>query len=261
MRPGRRASKGTRSSRAKARAAQRNTAITASAKSRPRSSQRNANNGLTEHEIVERTLWLIRTHGMESLSMRKLAGELGVAPMSLYHYVKNKDELLERVVDTLLARVPTPAPHKHGWRKQLRTYAMTLIEQLAWHRGIARLVIERPPTLEGQRHLRYTGAVLTGAGFDARAAVQHMATFHTFLYGVLAAQAHLPALMAVVSKKYDAPSGFSRNASTRSPQINMNEQLRNLGLHAWYEAGIDSILSAIALQLRASSPTKARGEA
>lgn len=193
--------------------------------------------------------------------MRKLAGELGVAPMSLYHHVKNKNELLERVVDTLLARVPTPPPHKHGWRKQLRTYAMTLIEQLAWHRGIARLVIERPPTIEGQRHLRYTGAVLTAAGFDARTAVQCMATFHTFLYGVLAAQAHLPALMAVVSKKYDAPSESDRNASARSPHINMNAQLRNLGVNAWYEAGIDSILSAIALQLRASSPTKARGEA
>jgi AcrR family transcriptional regulator len=235
---------------------QRNGSMAPSAKSHPRGSQRNANVGLTEQEIVDCTLRLIRAQGMKSLSMRKLASELGVAPMSLYHYVKNKDELLERVVDTLLARVPTPPPRKHGWRDQLRAYAMTVIEQLAWHPGIARLVIERPPTIEGQRHLRYTGAVLMAAGFDTKAAVQCMATFHTFLYGVLAAQAHLPALMAVVSKKYDLPNESDRNASAESPHaINVNEQLRNLGLGAWYQAGIDSILSAIALQLRQRSAT------
>jgi AcrR family transcriptional regulator len=232
--------------------------VASKAKSHPRAGQRTANVGLTEQEIVDCTLRLIRTDGMKSLSMRKLASELGVAPMSLYHYVKNKDELLEHVVDTLLARVPTPPPRKHGWREQLRTYAMTVIEQLAWHPGIARLVIEQPPTIEGQRHLRYTGAVLIAAGFDTKAAAQCMATFHTFLYGVLAAQAHLPALMAVVSKKYDVPNESDRNASTASPRaLGVNEQLRNLGLSAWYQAGIDSILSAIALQLRQRpSPSK-----
>lgn len=182
--------------------------------------------------------------------MRRLGSVLGVAPMSLYHHVKNKAELLERVVDTLLSRIPTPAPRKEDWRAQLRSYATTMIEQLTWHPGIARVVIERPPTAEGQRHLRYTSDVLIAAGFDTRAAAQCIATFHTFLYGVLAAQAQLPALMAVVAKKYDAPSTIERNASPRSKRaISVNEHLRNLGLRPWYQAGIDSILDAFALQL------------
>jgi len=228
--------------------------------------RRATNVGLTEQEIIDRTLRLIRSEGLESLSMRRLAAELGVAPMSLYHHVRNKDELLERVIDTLLARIPTPPPRRSGWRDQLRTYGMTLIEQLTWHPGIARAVVERPPTAEGQRHVRYTGAVLVAAGFDVATAAQCLATFHTFIYGVLAAQAHLPALMATVAEKYDEPVEYSAKASARSPSsAGINQHLRKLGFRPWYREGIDSILSAIALQLRSASraraSTHARGEA
>ena len=112
----------------------------------------------------------------------------------------------------------------------------------------------RPPTAEGQRHLRYTGDVLIAAGFEAPVAAQCIATFHTFIYGVLAAQAQLPALMAAVAKKYDPPIDSNQKASPRSPRvISVNEHLRNLGLRAWHQAGIDSILSGFALQLRGAS--------
>lgn len=256
----------TATGRANGRAAQRKGVRRAGAKASPGIGKRIANAGLTEHAIVEHTLRIIRAEGMTSLSMRRLANELGVAPMSLYHHVKNKDELLERVVDTLLARVPTPRPRKSGWREQLRAYGVTVIEELTCHPGIARIVTERPPTIEGRRHLRYTGEVLIAAGFDARSAAQCLATFHTFLYGVLAAQAQLPALMAVVAKNHDASSRSARNASPRSPQpSSVSDHLRNLGLRPWYQAGIDSILSAIALQLRgalrARASHQARGEA
>jgi len=244
--------------RANARAAQRN------ARPVQRNAQGRAEHGrdgpLTERDIVDHTLRLIRSGGFERLSMRKLAAALGVAPMSLYHHVKNKDELLERVVDTLLARIPTPPARRAGWRNQLSAYGMALIEQLTFHPGIARVVTERPPTAEGQRHVRYVGDVLLAAGADALTAAQCLATFHTFIYGVLAAQAHLPALMATVAKKYDLPSTRSLKASTASASsISVNEHLRNLGLQGWYQAGIDSILSAIALRLRASSRARALG--
>ena len=213
---------------------------------------------LTEQDIVDCTLRLIRADGLEALSMRKLASELGVAPMSLYHHVRNKDELLVRVVEVLLARVPTPPARRRGWRDQLHAYAVAVITQLIAHPGIARIVVERPPTAESQRHLRYTGAVFMAAGFDARMTAQCIAIFHTFIYGVLSARVQLPALMATIAKKYDAPIDSPPNASTRShgSEISVNEHLRNLGLYRWYEAGIDSILSALALQLRSASRTR-----
>lgn len=262
-----RTSSKTRSKRANARAVQHGGARTRPAKARDRPHKaREREVALTEQDIVDCTLRLIRGDGLESLSMRKLASELDVAPMSLYHHVKNKDELLDRVVNALLARIPTPVPRRARWREQLRTYAMAFIEQLTAQGGIARIVVERPPTTESQRHLRYTGAVLLAAGFDTHAAAQCLATFHTFIYGVLAVRAHLPALMATVAKKYDAPLKTTRKASTPSePSTSINEHLRNLGLQAWYQAGIDSILSAIALQLpsapRRRAPAQLRGEA
>lgn len=214
----------------------------------PRS--RNGLGALSEHEIVERTLGLIRSGGLEGLSMRRLATELGVAPMSLYHHVKNKDELLERVVDALFARIPTPPARRAGWREQLRAYGVAVIEQLTIHPGIARVVTERPPTIEGRRHVRYTSEVLIAAGFDPRTAAQCLATFHTFLYGVLSAQAHLPALMAVTAQNYDPQGEGARNASAASKRArSVSDHLRKLDLRKWHQAGIDSILSAIALQL------------
>jgi AcrR family transcriptional regulator len=258
--------------RANARAAQRN-ARPIQRRNAPRI-EHGRDKPLTERDIVDHTLRLIRDDGFESLSMRKLAAALGVAPMSLYHHVKNKDELLGRVVDTLLARIPTPPARRAGWRNQLSTYGMAFIEQLTFHPGIARVVTERPPTSEGQRHLRYVGDVLLAAGADSLTAAQCLATFHTFIYGVLSAQAHLPALMATVAKKYDPPCTQPRKASPGSASgstsatasaISVNEHLRNLGLQSWYQVGIDSILSAIALQLRASLRARpishARGDA
>ena len=47
--------------------------------------------------------------GYEQMSIRSLADELGVAPMSLYRHVRDKDDLLDEVVDRLLAKAWRPS--------------------------------------------------------------------------------------------------------------------------------------------------------
>ena len=51
-------------------------------------------------------------HGIESLSMRKLADELGVAAMSLYYYVPNKDRLLDGMVDIVFSEIEPPSTRR-----------------------------------------------------------------------------------------------------------------------------------------------------
>ena len=50
------------------------------------------------------------------MSIRSLAADLGVAPMSLYRHIRDKDDLLDEVVDRLLARVWRPAAAEDDWQ-------------------------------------------------------------------------------------------------------------------------------------------------
>jgi AcrR family transcriptional regulator len=219
--------------------------------SAPSVRERDREHRLSEQDILDRALRLIRADGVESLSMRKLALTLGVAPMSLYHYVRNKDELLARVVDALLARVPTPPAKREGWQDQLRESGMTVLDQLLWHPGIARIVIEKPPTVESRRLTRYTASVLLAAGFDERHAALCLATYHTVLFGVLAAYAQLANVSAIVCTEGET--------STRAREV--SAQLIGLGFREWSQFGVDSVLSALDLQLKSALAAKRRTRA
>ena len=54
---------------------------------------------LTREEIVDRALSLVDAEGLEALTMRRLAGELGVSSMAVYHHFETKDEVLQATVD------------------------------------------------------------------------------------------------------------------------------------------------------------------
>jgi len=214
-----------------------------------RPADRRSASHLSAPEILDRALRMIRADGVEGLSMRKLASALGVAPMSLYHHVRNRDELIERVLDALLAQVPTPPPRPEDWQQQLRVYGAAILDLLAWHPGIARAITVRPPTAESRRLTRYTAEVLLGAGFDLHTATMCLATFHTYLYGVLSTQAHIANLVPTVNTEGEPEDGARA----------IRDQLRN-GFREASQFGIDSLLSAFALHL-AAPPEKGSREA
>lgn len=194
---------------------------------------------LSTEEILDRALRMIRADGVESLSMRKLAQALGVAPMSLYHHVRNRDELIERVMDALLARIATPLPHAEGWQEQLRVLGMAILDLLAWHPGIARAITVRPPTAEARRLTRYTADVLLAAGFDQHVAALCLATYHTYLYGVLSAQAQITNLLPTVDTQGEPDDGARA----------VRDQLVCTSFRESSQFGIDALLSAFQLQL------------
>ena len=74
--------------------------------------------------MVTAAIALADRDGIESISMRRLAQELGVEAMSLYTHVRNKDDLLDGMVDAVIgmipvdadADVPTGEPRSGGWR-------------------------------------------------------------------------------------------------------------------------------------------------
>ena len=104
--------------------------------------------------------------GLESLSMRKLAKELGVEAMSLYHYVRGKDDIQDGIVDLVLGEIELPASGEH-WKSALRRIAVSYRKALARHPWAARSMSARTDALPARtRYMETVLRTLSDAGFS-----------------------------------------------------------------------------------------------
>ena len=78
---------------------------------------------LTRERVVAAGIELADRDGIESISMRKLAQELGVEAMSLYTHVRNKDDLLDGMVDAVIGKIPTTVEGA-DWKTALRQMSL-----------------------------------------------------------------------------------------------------------------------------------------
>ncbi len=139
-------------------------------------------NTLSESEIVEAALRVVRQDGVEKLSMRRLSRELGVSPMAPYYYVADKRELLDLVATAALAGLRTPPPESGPWQVRLRDLIDQIDDKLRKHPGLGDVLIEQ--MLGSQVDLiEAVMQILFDAGFDERAVLSAYATIHTYLFG------------------------------------------------------------------------------
>ena len=97
--------------------------------SRPEPGARNAR--FSREKIAAAALEIGRKEGMQAVSMRRVAAELGAGTMTLYHYVANKRELFELMHDAMMAQLIVPEEElEHGWREAMRAIAYASLE--AW---------------------------------------------------------------------------------------------------------------------------------
>jgi AcrR family transcriptional regulator len=96
---------------------------------------------LSRERVLRAAVGLADDQGIESVSMRKLAQELGVDPMSLYNHVANKEDLLDGMVDLVIGEID-PGPSDGDWKTVLRARAMAARETLLRHRWATRVHFE-----------------------------------------------------------------------------------------------------------------------
>ncbi|RJO76467.1 TetR family transcriptional regulator [Nocardia panacis] len=141
-----------------------------------------ANATLSEAEIVEAALRVVREDGVAKLSMRRLSRELGVSPMAPYYYVADKRELLDLVAGAALTGVRTPPPESGTWQQRLRQLVDQIDEKLRKHPGLGDVLIEQ--MLGKQLDLiASVMQILFDAGFTDRNVLAAYATIHTYLFG------------------------------------------------------------------------------
>jgi AcrR family transcriptional regulator len=87
---------------------------------------------LNRERVLQAAVSLADAAGFESLSMRRLAQELGVVPMAIYKHVANKDELLDGMVATLIGEIDPPAPEQ-DWKSAVRLRVLSARQALQRH--------------------------------------------------------------------------------------------------------------------------------
>ena len=135
---------------------------------------------------------LAAREGIEALSMRKLADELGAGAMSLYHYVPNKEELLDGMVDIVFSEIELPSTDI-DWRVAMRRRAISTRETLNRHRWAVGLMESR--ATPGLASLRLHDAVLgclREGGFSIEMAIQAYSVQDAYIYGFALQEKSLP---------------------------------------------------------------------
>ncbi|MDN5919186.1 MAG: TetR/AcrR family transcriptional regulator C-terminal domain-containing protein [Pseudonocardia sp.] len=106
--------------------------------------------GLSTGLVVRTAVAVADAEGLAALSMRRVAVELGVATMSLYRHVTDKDDLLNRMMDAVFDEWPVPDTPPDGWRERVQRVCRALWDRFRRHPWLASaLSLTRPQALAG----------------------------------------------------------------------------------------------------------------
>ena len=122
---------------------------------------------LSTERVLRAAIGLADEGGLESLSMRKLARELGVEVMSLYYYVAKKDDILDGILDLVVKEI-RPASEGADWKAAIRSSAISAHQVLECHPWACGLMMS--PARVRPARLRYMDSMLgrlREAGFSA----------------------------------------------------------------------------------------------
>jgi AcrR family transcriptional regulator len=144
--------------------------------------------GLSREHVLDAALALIDRDGVAALSMRRLGAELGVEAMTLYHYLPNKDALLDGVVERVMAQAAAQ-PMDGPWDQALAGFARSLRTVLLRHPGAVPLVATRPAVTPATLRAVERGlALLCAAGFPVGRALDTLNTLTLFVVAHAAAE-------------------------------------------------------------------------
>jgi AcrR family transcriptional regulator len=124
----------------------------------PERGQRRRREPITREAIVDAALRLLDRDGLDQLSMRRLAEELGTGAASLYWHVGSKDGLLDLVLDRVIGELDVPDPDPERWQEQLKEVARGQRAGILGHRDMVRISLGRIPL--GPNALEYSERVL-----------------------------------------------------------------------------------------------------
>lgn len=173
----------------------------------PRNARRRP--ALSRERVLEAAIALADAGGPGRLTMRALAAALGVEAMSLYNHVRNKDDLIDAMVDAVVGGIRLPRP-EGDWRDEMRARALSARAVFRAHPWALRLLVSRINV--GPNMLRLIDATLGclhAAGFGYPDADHVLAALDSQLYGFVLNEQSFPV----------APGGYAEAARAYLPAL------------------------------------------
>ncbi len=165
---------------------------------------------LSRERVLDAAISLADEHGIESLTMRKLAQVLRVEAMTLYYYVARKEDILGGIVDIVVGEIDVPDGGA-DWKAAIRRSAISAHEVLLRHPWSASLILSGPPV--SLARLRYMDAILgslRNAGFSAEmtdhayhALDSHIMGFTLWEVGISVGMARVPGSVETFLQELD----------------------------------------------------------
>jgi AcrR family transcriptional regulator len=214
---------------------------------------------LTRERVVAEALTVISADGAQSLSMRGLAGRLGVVPGALYRHVRSKEQLYDLILDAVLAEVDCRTDPALSWTEQVATLAHRLRTVLENHPGIAALLKTRDSLSPASLALAEAFlAPLHAAGLPGRQAALAFRLIYDYTLGFALADPTSPA----EQRLRDSVTRQQVHAFLRALPASRFPTLAALGQYAWagdrdqrFASGLDTLIRG--LQAAQRSPEAA----
>jgi AcrR family transcriptional regulator len=131
--------------------------------------------------------------GTEALTMQRIGRRLGVEAMSLYRHVRNKDDILDGLVDLVIGEIEPPDLVNADWRTAMRARAIAVRETLTRHPWAMELIESRvAPGPANLRHRDAVTGVLRNAGFSIAMTTHVYNVLDSYIYGFVLQEQTLP---------------------------------------------------------------------
>jgi AcrR family transcriptional regulator len=208
--------------------------------------------------VLEAAVAVADAGGVGALTIRSLADKLGVKPMSVYHYVANKDEILDAIVDLVFAEIELPVPGG-DWRAEMRRRAGSARSVLRRHPWAIALLQAR--TSPGPATLRHHDAfigTLRAAGFPIDLTAHAFALIDSYVFGFALSEATLPihGPESVAEVAGSMMEGYAADAYPHLVEFTTEHVLRpGYDFGAEFGFGLDLILDGLARARSGPNPT------
>jgi TetR/AcrR family tetracycline transcriptional repressor len=221
---------------------------------------------LTRDELVRAALQVLDAVGLDGLTMRQLAQQLGVQSASLYWHVRDKDELLALIADSICADIE-PARQDQPWIEQLEAAAWEFRRVLLAHRNAALVLANTLPV--GPNRLRQAEqmlSLLVRAGFAPAEAAKAGLLMTDFVTNAVIEEERQHAMRAALRAEPDAQGGgairqwFASLPLEQYPTlVALADELTDDDAHARFHFGVQTLLAGLLVQLGGRRSGRKRG--
>ena len=196
---------------------------------------------LSRELVLRAALDLVDEEGVEALTMRRLGRALGIEAMSLYGYVRSKQDLIEGVVEQVFRQMPLIVPGPGLWQDRIRRHAGAYRQVLLDHPNAVRLVAGRPLITEGTAAFVDSAlAELTNIGLELPLADRVLGVIASFTLGLASEQVGDELRAAA-----PAPTVGRSIDGDRFPRLAALGEMKPTDYDQEFELGLDFIVGGI----------------